>query len=369
MEVGLDFDDILITPKRTKISSRSEVDLDVVNNSFFSGIPLFVANMDGIGTMEVAKVMSKNNMFTCLVKTYSADEIIEFFRTEKQSYYNVAMSIGIASDDINKLHKVMSVLYANNEIRYLCVDVANGYMENFVHALKYINEHYPNLEIIAGNVATADGVEQIAPYISACKVGLGSGSLCRSRTKTGVGVPQVTAIIHCAKKCQEHGIFLISDGGCKEAGDIAKAFAVGADGVMMGTMLSGTTEGGGEIITKTFNTNEVKVVKCHNGIMNVTEYEPIYETKQFVQVYGMSSKTANNKHFGGMKSYRSSEGITALVPYKGDIQDVVNEILGGLRSACSYSNAETLEKFMNSATWSRCNNTHSKMLDKYKIGD
>jgi len=181
---------------------------------------------------------------------------------------------------------------------------------------------------------------------------------CRTRTKTGVGVPQVSAILDCAKKCQEHDIFLISDGGCKEAGDVAKAFTVGADGVMLGTMLSGTKEGGGDIITKTFITNEVN-----------NEYKPIYETKQFVQVYGMSSKTANNKHFGGMKDYRSSEGITALVPYKGEMQDVVNEILGGLRSACSYSNAETLEKFMNTATWSRCNNTHSKMLDKYKIGD
>jgi len=178
MEVGLDFDDILITPKRTKISSRSEVDLNVLNNSFFSGIPLFVANMDGIGTMEVAKVMTKNNMFTCLVKTYSASEIIDFFRTEKQSYYNVAMSIGISGDDIIKLHKVMSELYMNYEIQYLCVDVANGYMDKFVKTLKYIKEHYPNLKIIAGNVATADGVEQIAPYISACKVGLGSGALC-----------------------------------------------------------------------------------------------------------------------------------------------------------------------------------------------
>jgi GMP reductase len=194
---------------------------------------------------------------------------------------------------------------------------------------------------------------------------------CRTRTKSGVGVPQVTAIQNCIGICQEYNIKLISDGGCKYEGDVAKALAVGADGVMLGTMLSGTDEGGGKIIEKHYLSNEVKAYDTGNQAYggSIYRYDNKYVSKKFMTVYGMSSRTANEKNFGGLKDYRTSEGITALVPYKGSMHNVVKDILGGLRSSCSYSDSFTLEDFMSKVKYGYCNSTHSTFLENFKIGD
>lgn len=362
----MDFDNILIEPVPSSISSRSEVNLvgkyPMKSGYVFEGIPIVASNMSGIGTFDVARILTKNKMLTCLVKTYSADDIIKFFEENEEHYDHVMMSVGVSSDDLEKLDKVMSVI--GTKMNFLCMDVANGYMNKFVDAVKAVNSKYPHLAIIAGNVVTDEGAKRLAPYVSVIKVGLGSGSLCKTRLKTGVGVPQVTAIENMYKI--PHDVYIMSDGGCKYSGDIAKALVVGADFVMLGTMLSGTDEGNGKVISKKYLTGEVRF---YDDV--VSPAESVIETRKFVEVYGSSSETANIKHFGGMKDYKTSEGITALVPYKGPMQSVVNDILGGVRSACSYSNSLTLEEFSYKATVRNIGGspTHSTFLEPYKVGD
>ena len=376
-DVKLDYKDVLIRPKRSTLSSRKEVQLerkftfrnytpyvatDVLPEGYpagpyveehYRGVPIMASNMDGVGTFEMADTLAKQNIFTCLVKTYSLEELIEFFdidyfgkpfQVERSKY--TAMSIGTGKEDFAKLSAVIGAV--GDLLKYVCIDIANGYSDHFAQHVRKVRKAFPNIVIIAGNVVTGEMTEElILAGADIVKVGIGPGSVCTTRIQTGVGYPQLSAVIECADAAHGLGGHIIADGGCTCPGDVAKAFAGGADFVMLGGMLAGHDEGGGEVITKIYETDEV--VKTDDNF-----YETVYKEKQFVAFYGMSSDAANTKHFGGLKDYRSSEGREVLVPYRGSVSDTVQDLLGGIRSTCTYAGALKLKQLSKCTTFVRC---------------
>ena len=370
-DVKLDYKDVLIRPKRSTLGSRKEVDLqrgytfrnyipdfpDNIEKRHWRGVPIMASNMDGVGTFEMADTLAGQGIFTCLVKTYSVNELVDFFDTDDYNRTNyVAMSIGITDSDEVKFRDVYE--QADSNLKYVCIDVANGYSERFATFVREFRQRYPHIVIIAGNVVTGEMTEElILAGADIVKVGIGPGSVCTTRIQTGVGYPQLSAVIECADAAHGLGGHIIADGGCTTPGDVAKAFAAGADFVMLGGMLAGHDEGGGEVLTKYYETAEVD-----------NEGYRVRESKQFVQFYGMSSKSANEKHFGGLKDYRSSEGRTVLVPYKGSVADTVQEILGGVRSTCTYAGAVRLKHLSKCTTFVRCTQTHNAIYESSTIG-
>ena len=371
-DIKLDYKDVLIRPKRSTLKSRSEVSLERrtrfrnyeppfpqnVEDYHYSGIPIMAANMDGVGTMEMADTLATGEMFTCLVKTYTAEELIQYFYGDGLNRTDyVAMSIGTSESDYNKLEQVYAKCEDN--LKYVCMDIANGYSDHFAQHVRKVRENFPHLVIIAGNVVTREMTEElILAGADIVKVGIGPGSVCTTRIQTGVGYPQLSAVIECADAAHGLGGHIIADGGCTCPGDVAKAFAAGADFVMLGGMLAGHDEGGGEVITKYYETNELE--DLHD--------ERVIERKQFVQFYGMSSESANDKHFGGLKEYRSSEGRTVLVPYRGAVAKTVQDILGGVRSTCTYAGAKKIKQLPKCATFIRCTQTHNSVYESSTIG-
>lgn len=301
-DVKLDFKDVLVRPKRSTIRSRADVDLNrtyIFRNSgkTYDGIPIMASNMDTVGTFEVAKVLSKHNVFTAVHKHYSLEAWTEFASNNKEALKNVAVSSGMRQGDLEKL---AAVLEAIPEISFICLDVANGYSEHFVQFVKQARKRFPQHTIMAGNVVTGEMVEElILAGADIIKVGIGPGSVCTTRKKTGVGYPQLSAVLECADAAHGLGGHIISDGGCVCPGDVSKAFGAGADFVMLGGMLAGHDESGGELIEQ-------------NG-------------KKFKQFYGMASQTAMKKYNkeGELVEYRASEGKTVEIEYRGDRKSVV----------------------------------------------
>ena len=372
-DVKLDYKDVLIRPKRSTLKSRSEVSLGRktkfrnyeppfphnIEDYHYNGVPIMAANMDGVGTMEMADVLATGEIFTCLVKTYTVEELIEYFYGDglNRTEY-VAMSIGTSDHDYYKLVNVCEKCEDN--LKYVCMDIANGYSEHFADAVRRVRKQFPSLVIIAGNVVTREMTEElILAGADIVKVGIGPGSVCTTRIQTGVGYPQLSAVIECADAAHGLGGHIIADGGCTCPGDVAKAFAAGADFVMLGGMLAGHDEGGGEVIEKYYETNE---------LVEGSWDKRVIERKQFVQFYGMSSESANDKHFGGLKDYRSSEGRTVLVPYRGAVAKTVQDILGGVRSTCTYAGAKTIKQLPKCATFIRCTQTHNSVYESSTIG-
>lgn len=340
----LDYKDVLIRPKRSTLGSRKDVELEreftfrnyqADSEEHYRGIPIMASNMDGVGTFEMADSLAGMGLFTCLVKNYEADALIEFFsKGDTGRRENVAYSTGITSQDFEKFKAVYEK--TGTGLKYVCVDVANGYSERFSDFIKQVREAYPGIVIIAGNVVTGEMTEElILSGADIVKVGIGPGSVCTTRIQTGVGFPQLSAVIECADSAHGLGGHIIADGGCTCPGDLAKAFAAGADFVMLGGMLAGHDEGGGEIITRYYRTGEV--TRTDTGL------EDVIEERKFVNFYGMSSKAANEKHFGGLKEYRSSEGREIQVPYRGKIENTIQDLLGGVRSTCTYAGAKKLK--------------------------
>jgi GMP reductase len=355
-DLKLDFDSVLIKPKRSTLSSRKEVSL-IRTYKFkhsqheYIGIPIMAANMDGVGTLSMAEELNKHKLFTCLAKNYDSagfeayDGIID--------YYHVAISTGTSEKDYNRL-KIMLDHYP---FKYICIDVANGYSEHFGDFVAKVRKEYPKHTIIAGNVVTADMTQElILRGADIVKVGIGPGSVCTTRIQTGVGYPQLSAIMECSDAAHGLGGHIIADGGCTCPGDVAKAFGAGADFVMLGGMLAGHDEGGGKIITKLFETNEICITLDGEFKQRVF--------KNYVQFYGMSSETAMNKHHGGVADYRSSEGRTVEIEYKGPVENTVKDILGGLRSACTYTGASELKHLSKCTTFVRVTNQYNRIFEK-----
>lgn len=329
-EIKLDFKDVLIRPKRSTLSSRREVELKRTyrfkhSGAEWTGVPIMASNMDGVGTLEMAEALYNHSMFTCLVKSHDVADLEKTVR--KIGGDHMAVSTGTSDSDFERLQDILD---SYPEIHFICIDVANGYSEHFGDYVQRVRKQFPKTTIIAGNVVTADMTQElILRGADIVKVGIGPGSVCTTRIQTGVGYPQLSAIIECADAAHGLGAHIIADGGCVCPGDVAKAFGAGADFVMLGGMLAGHSEGGGDL---------VKV-----------------DGKEFVQFYGMSSDTAMNKHHGGIADYRSSEGRTVQIPFKGNVRDTVLDMLGGLRSACTYVGAQTLKQLSKCTTFIRVN--------------
>lgn len=359
-ELKLNFDDVLLRPKRSTLSSRKQVTLireynfrnytpdfpDNIESHHYVGVPIMAANMDGVGTLAVAEKLAEHGMFTCLVKHIEVNELAAWIKEKGYMHQNHwAYSMGITDKDFAKLEEVINLCGAEL-LKFICIDVANGYSETFVDFVASVRDLLPNSVIIAGNVVTAEMTEELLlKGADIVKVGIGPGSVCTTRIKTGVGYPQLSAIMECADAAHGLGGHIIADGGCTCPGDVSKAFAAGADFVMLGGMFAGHDEGGGEVITKFYKTNELR----GDGV------NYFHEEKKLVAFYGMSSKAANDKHAGGLKNYRASEGREVLVPYKGPLDPTVIDLLGGIRSTCTYVGATKLKDLSKCATFIRTN--------------
>ncbi len=359
----LDYKDVLIRPKRSTLGSRKDVELEREftfrnyqsnHDHHYRGIPIMASNMDGVGTFAMADTLAELGLFTCLIKNYTSDDLIDYFREgDANRRENVAYSTGITHQDLKKFEAVYKITEPG--LKYVCVDVANGYSERFSDFIKQLRDSYPNIVIIAGNVVTGEMTEElILNGADLVKVGIGPGSVCTTRIQTGVGFPQLSAVIECADSAHGLGGHIIADGGCTCPGDLAKAFAAGADFVMLGGMLAGHDEGGGEIITGYFKTGEVR--KTGAGLEDLTE------ERKFVNFYGMSSKAANEKHFGGLKEYRSSEGREIRVPYRGNIEATIQNLLGGIRSTCTYAGAKKLKWLSKCTTFVKTNQQFNSLF-------
>lgn len=348
-----DFSDVLIRPKRSYLKSRKKVSLErsytfMHSKQDWKGIPIMAANMDGVGTIQMAKALQEHHLFTCLVKDYTKDNLNG--NPLNPNFYSI--STGIGEKDLVRLEENLK---AYPEIQFITIDVANGYSEAFGDFVESVRNKYPNKTIIAGNVVTSDMTQElILRGADIVKVGIGPGSVCTTRIQTGVGYPQLSAIIECADAAHGLGAHIIADGGCTSPGDVAKAFGAGADFVMLGGMLAGHDEGGGTVITETY----------HTGLVDNDTKEPIYEIRKHVQFYGMSSDTAMNKHFGGMADYRSSEGRTVDIPYRGAVAPTVLDILGGIRSTCTYVGAKRLKDLSKCTTFILVSNQYNTVFIK-----
>ncbi len=341
-EMKLGFKDVMIRPKRSTLKSRSHVTLErdfkfLHSSNTWSGVPIIAANMDTVGTFSMAKALAEEKLFTAIHKHYSVQEWNDFLQDISPETYNyIAISTGTGKNDSKKLAEIFE---ANPLLKFICIDVANGYSEHFVNFVQQTRKQYPDKVIIAGNVVTGEMVEELLlAGADIIKVGIGPGSVCTTRVKTGVGYPQLSAIIECADAAHGLGGQIISDGGCLTPGDVAKAFGAGADFVMLGGMLAGHTESGGELI-------EI------NG-------------EKFKQFYGMSSTTAMEKHVGGVAEYRASEGKTVQVPFRGDVAITLKDILGGLRSACTYVGASRLKELTKRTTFIRVSEQENTVYTK-----
>ena len=331
-EVKLDYSDVLFRPKRSTLSSRKDVDLNRTykfrySNNEWTGIPIMAANMDGVGELGVAEKLSELNMITCLTKQHDI-KLLKQYKKIKSIYKNIALSIGIKKEDFDRLDQLLKEF---NFIKFICIDVANGYSERFSKFIKSVRDKYPTKTIIAGNVVTADMTQElILSGADIVKVGIGPGSVCTTRIQTGVGYPQLSAVMECADAAHGLGAHIIADGGCTCPGDVAKGFGGGADFVMLGGMLAGHDEGKGKVVKRNGN--------------------------KYIEFYGSSSLTANKKHYGGLSNYRSSEGRVVSVKYRGKINDTISDMLGGIRSSCTYVGAPSLKQLSKCTTFIRVSN-------------
>jgi GMP reductase len=327
-DVKLDFIDVLIIPKRSQYSSRSEVSLERTFKFKYSpqtwtGVPIMVSNMDTTGTIEMALELQKHKVLTCLHKHY---DIKDLLNTElNKEYY--AVSTGIKDNDLDKLKEIVDLI----DPKFICIDVANGYISSFIDKCRYIREQYPDKILIAGNVCTSEGVLEliINGKVDIVKVGIGSGSCCTTRKQTGIGMPQLSAIIECADTAHGLDAHIISDGGLQVVGDFSKAYGAGSDFVMSGSLFAGHYESSGELI-------EVN-------------------NKKYKLFYGMSSSTAMNKYYGGVAQYKSSEGKTVKIEYKGPVKSTILEIQGGIRSTMTYIGAKKIKDIPKCTTFIRVN--------------
>ena len=320
-EPKLDFCDVLIIPQKTSLSSRKEVSLNktfefIHSNKKWSGVPIVASNMDSVGTFEMAKYLTTQGALTCIHKHYTFDEWETFIMSNQViDMSRVAISSGITNNDLEKLY---SILDKFSQISVICMDVANGYQDKFAKVVRLVRLKYPDHIIIAGNVVTPEMTKElILSGADIVKVGIGSGSVCTTRRLTGVGYPQLSAIMECKEEANKHGALIMSDGGCTCPGDCAKAFCAGADFVMLGGMLAGHKESEGTVIEK--------------------------DGKKYLEFYGMSSNKAMVKHKGGRDSYKASEGKEVLIPYRGEVKHTIEDLYGGIRSTCTYIGSPTID--------------------------
>ena len=333
-DIKLDFSDVLIRPKRSTLESRNDINLEREfkfphSNQKWKGIPIIASNMDTVGTLDMYHSLRKYNMLTCFHKFLNINDYPD------NDGNNYIVSIGIRDEDMIKLCNLYKK--SPSKCNIICIDIANGYIQRLVDFCQQVRELIPHCILIAGNVVSREMVEELILNggVDIVKVGIGSGSVCTTRLQTGVGMPQLSSIIECADAAHGCNGHIISDGGITCPGDASKAFGAGADFVMLGSILAGHNESGGEIIEE--------------------------EGEKYKVFYGMSSDTAMNKHYGGVNKYRSSEGKTVKIKLKGPVDETINDLLGGIRSTCTYVNAKNLKDLSKCTTFLRVNNQVNKI--------
>ncbi|MDV5170234.1 GMP reductase [Photobacterium rosenbergii] len=341
-DLKLGFKDVLFRPKRSTLKSRSQVELtrDFTfkhSGRQWSGVPIIAANMDSVGSFEMTAALAKHGVMTAVHKHYTVADWAEFVKNNDASVLNNAMvSTGTSEADFQKTKDIMEL---SDDLIFICIDIANGYSEHLVEYVQKVRAEFPNKVISAGNVVTGDMVEElILAGADIVKVGIGPGSVCTTRVKTGVGYPQLSAIIECADAAHGLGGRIIGDGGCACAGDVAKAFGGGADFVMLGGMLAGHEESNGEIVEQ--------------------------DGKTFMKFYGMSSQSAMDKHSGGVAKYRAAEGKTVLLPFRGPVENTIQDIMGGVRSTCTYVGAAKLKELTKRTTFIRVQEQENNVFGK-----
>lgn len=344
-EEQLDFDDVMIAPQPSCVESRKDVTIVRPykfkhTGKVIEGNPAMAANMATTGTFEMAREMQKHQMFCALHKHYSAEELIQFLENNKKEFGTndyIFISTGLRKDDFAKLQTVMKTGLCNN----ICLDAPNGYINGFVQHLNRIRTAFPNSIIMAGNIVTPEKtVELIQNGADVVKLGIGSGSACSTRVKTGVGRPQLSTIIDCVSASKRYEGLVCSDGGVQKPADYIKAIGVHADFVMMGGYLAGCSEAGGKLITKLVKSPFVD-----------DNCDYIMEERKYKLFYGMSSEYAQDQHYNGLADYRASEGIKVLTPYKGPVKKTIQDLEGGLRSALTYVGAQDIEEFPHKITF------------------
>lgn len=348
-DVKLDFKDVLLQPKRSTLKSRSQVDLvreyKFKNGKVWNGTGIVAANMDHTGTFEMAKELASYGLMVALHKHYTAEELIDFYSNNYDIWDNVFYAMGITDDDVIKFKKVWLTVHTkfSEVFSNVCVDVANGYSEGFLDFVKQFKEDYPDSTVMAGNVVTGDMTQElILAGVDIVKVGIGPGSVCTTRVKTGVGYPQLSAVMECSDAAHGVGGYVCADGGCNVPGDIAKAFGAGADFVMAGGMFAGHDECSGKEIYGNGSTDG--------------------QAPTHLKFYGMSSEEAQEAHGSSLKDYRASEGKSVLVPYRGPVSNTLQDILGGLRSACTYVGARRLKDLPKCTTFVRCTQQENQVF-------
>lgn len=284
----------------------------------------WLGDRDTVGTFEIAEAFAQHKMITCLHKHYSVEDWKTWGDLHPDVLPFIAASAGTSEDDFTKLSAILDVV----NVPFICLDVANGYSEHFVNHVRRTREAHPRHTIIAGNVVTGEMVEELLlTGADIVKIGIGPGSVCTTRKQTGVGYPQLSAVLECADAAHGLNGHVISDGGCTCPGDFSKAFGAGADFVMAGGLFAAHDESGGQLVE--------------------------IEGKKYKQFYGMSSSVAMTKHTGGVAEYRSSEGKAVILPYKGPIRATIQDILGGIRSSCTYVGASQLKELPKRTTFIR----------------
>jgi len=339
-DVKLDYSDVLILPKRSQYSSRSEVSLERTFKFKYSpytwtGVPIIVSNMDTTGTIKMALEMQKHKVITCLHKYYTSSQLLE--SNLNKEYY--AVSSGININDLDNLEEIINTVNP----KFICIDVANGYMSKFIEICRQIREKFPNQILIAGNVCTSEGVLELVMNgkVDIVKVGIGSGSCCTTRKQTGIGMPQLSAVIECADTAHGLDAHIISDGGLQVVGDFSKSYGAGSDFVMSGSMFAGHSESGGDLVEDS--------------------------GKKYKIFYGMSSSTAMNKYSGGVAHYRSSEGKTVKIEYRGDVKNTILDIQGGIRSTMTYIGAKKIKDIPKCTTFIRVNRQLNQIYNDREV--
>lgn len=367
-EMQLDFKDVLIQPRKSHLSSRSEVNL-VQHYKFkhskqtYTGVPVIVANMDTTGTMNMAKEMAKHQTMCALHKHYSLKDLQNFFSSidssnqvdvdliaqNKHHLQHTFYSMGIVASDLKKFEEIVAKVGIFDEskphlggVRAVCIDVANGYMEALVKFCQELRKTHTNLIIMAGNVVDSQMTHELLErgMVDIVKVGIGSGSVCQTRVVAGVGRPQFSAILECQSVADNLGGYIVSDGGVTCIADFSKAFAVGCFGVMSGGMFSGHSECEQEVVEK--------------------------DGQQFIAFYGMSSTQAMNKYSNGVANYRASEGKLVHIPFKGSVNQTIEGILGGVRSAHTYVGAKNMKEFAQKAHFYRVSQEVNEIYGRSK---
>ena len=360
-DVKLDFEDVLIVPQRSSLNSRSEVDI-VREFSFphakrtISGLGVIAANMDTTGTFAMAKELSKKNMFTALHKFYTVDRLIEFFNENSIIWDKVWYTVGVQDNDFNKL-KLVQKEFGDGFPYLINIDTPNGYMESFLDVVKKYRQEFPESVIMAGTVVTPNITEEIINAgADVARVGIGGGSVCLTRVQAAIGYPQLSAISECSFAAHGNpGGHVCGDGGVKCVGDICRALSAGADWVMSGSLFAGFDECEGDW---EYEENYCGSMPLLKDILTQNK------VKKYLKFYGMSSREAQEKHYGGTREWRASEGKCTKVPYKGGVAELLREIEGGIRSCCTYIGAKRVKDMSKCAQFIRVNRTHNDFYGK-----